>query len=86
MIIKKDDQYAVECQTKQAPDCSQHGDYCDTEEDAEEWVEFECWIDSGEGWICTRCNEYFLANIKVQRKTKGIKPANDLYKGIETVQ
>ncbi len=87
MIIKKGNQFAVECQTKQASDCSQHGDFCDSEEEAEDWVEFECWIFSGEGWICIKCNEYFMANIKVQRKVKGPDDMDDdLFKGIETVR
>lgn len=63
MIIKKDDQYAVECQVKMASDCLQAGEFCDSEEEAKEFVEDECWLFSGEGWICTQCNEEIFRGI-----------------------
>lgn len=63
MIIKKDKKIAVGCQVKMASDCLQTSDFLDSEEDALEWVEEECWIDSGEGWICTQCHEQILRNI-----------------------
>ncbi|QPJ66128.1 MAG: hypothetical protein G3M78_12280 [Candidatus Nitrohelix vancouverensis] len=63
MYIEKDDQYAVECQLKIAPDCIKTGEFCETNEDAVEWVEEECWIYSGEGWICTQCNLQIFQNI-----------------------
>ncbi|PIQ99283.1 MAG: hypothetical protein COV66_15040 [Nitrospinae bacterium CG11_big_fil_rev_8_21_14_0_20_45_15] len=71
MIIKKNNQFAVECQTKEASDCPQQGEFCDSEDEARDWVEYECWLYSGEGWICIQCNEYFMANIKSIRKSKG---------------
>ena len=64
MIIENNNQYAVECQTKISKDCLQNGAFCDSEDDAHEWVESDCWIDSGEGWICTKCNEQILQNLK----------------------
>ena len=63
MIVKKDEKYAVECQIKISDDCSQTGEYCDTEEEAKEWVEDEFWIFSGEGYICLKCNEQILKNL-----------------------
>ena len=71
MIVSKDNQYAVECQTKIAKDCLQIGEYCDSEEEAREWVEIACWIDSGEGWICTQCNEQILQNLGKVRNDRG---------------
>ena len=71
MIIKKDENYAVECQVKMAPDCIQAGDFFESEEEALDWVEEECWINSGEGWICTQCHEQILKNISNIGKPKG---------------
>ena len=71
MFLNKNNQYAVECQTKLAKDCIQNGEYCDSEEEAQEWVEDECWIDSGEGWICVLCNEQILKNLKNIRTDRG---------------
>ena len=63
MFVEKDNKHAVVCQIKISAECLQTGDFCDSEEDADEWVENECWINSGEGWICPRCNEQILKNI-----------------------
>ena len=71
MIIKKFNQYAVECQTKIAEDCIKNGEFFDTEEEAQEWVESECWIDSGEGWICIQCNEKIIQNLGKIRRERG---------------
>ena len=71
MIFKKNNQYAVECQIKLATDCIQNGEYCDSEEEAQEWVEDECWINSGEGWICVQCNEQILKNLGKMRTDRG---------------
>ena len=71
MIVEKNNQYAVGCQTKIATDCLQTGEYCDSEEEALDWVEQECWIDSGEGWICTRCNEQIIQNLGKIRTKRG---------------
>lgn len=95
MILQKDNQYAVECQTKVSKHCVQQGEYCDSEEDALLWVEYECWIDSGEGWICTTCHETIMNNMvkmRIEKESAGPKKPdrgdgldNDLEKGIETV-
>ena len=95
MILQNNDKFAVECQTKASKHCFQHGEYCDSEEDALLWVEYECWIDSGEGWICTTCHEVIMNNLvklRYERESSGPqqpKPKdgldNDLEKGIETV-
>ena len=63
MIVKKDNQFAVECQIKISDECSKTGNYCGSEEEAKEWVEDEFWIFSGEGWICVKCNEQILKNL-----------------------
>lgn len=96
MILQKDDQYAVECQTKASQHCIQQGEYCESEEDAVLWVEYECWIDSGEGWICPDCHETFMANMvkmRVIKESSGPKQSdedegleNDLEVGIDTVR
>ena len=95
MILQKNDQYAVECQTQVSTQCLKNGDYCDSEEDAVLWVEYECWIDSGEGWICTTCHEAIMNNlVKMRYQQKADEPQkpkpedglnSDLEKGIETV-
>ena len=71
MIVKKNNQYAVECQTKLDTDCIQNGEYCDSEAEAQEWVESECWIFSGDGWICNKCHDQFMSKLKKHRKVKG---------------
>ena len=96
MILQKDNQFAVECQTRASGVCLQEGEYCESEEDAVLWVEYECWIDSGEGWICPACHEMFMNNMVKMRALKETsdpeKPDqgndgldNDLEKGIDTV-
>ena len=59
------------CQTKISSDCLQNGEYCDGEEEAQDWVEQECWIDSGEGWICNKCHDQLMSNLKKYRKDQG---------------
>ena len=87
MFLKKDNQFSVECLTKIATDCLQMGEYCDNEKEALEWVEEECWIFSGEGWICIKCNEHFMRNlVKKRRDKKNDDRGEDLYVGIETVR
>ena len=96
MIVQKNNQYSVECHYKESANCSQTGEYCDSEEEAIEWVEYECWIFSGEGWICTYCHETIMENMVKMRKLKGTdgpaKPDqedgldNDLETGIDTVR
>ena len=94
MILQKNDQYAVECQTKVSQRCLQNGEYCDSEEDAVLWVEYECWINSGEGWICTTCHEKIMNNLVKKRYQQETEPKkldpedglnSDLEKGIDTV-
>ena len=95
MILQKDGQYAVECQTKASEKCPQNGEYCDSEEDAIQWVEYECWIFSGEGWICIDCHDTFMGNmVKMRRDKESAEPKeretgdgldNDLEVGIDSV-
>ena len=87
MIIDKNGHYAIECQTKAAIDCLQNSGYFDSKEEAQESVEDECWIFTGEGWICINCNTHFMANLRKQRKDRGLDESDDdLYKGINTVR
>lgn len=91
MFLKKDNLISVECQTKDAEVCPQHGEFFDNEEEAQEWVEDECWIFSGEGWICPDCNTHFMRNLAQVRRDKeqdkkGPDPdLDDLAVGIPTV-
>ena len=71
MIVKQNNQYAVECQVKMAIDCPHTGEYFNSKEEAQEWVEDECWIFSGEGWICIQCNEHIMKNLGKVRRLKG---------------
>ena len=71
MIVKKNNQYAVECQIKISADCVRVSEYFDSEEDAQDWVEDECWINSGEGWICIKCNEQIIQNLGKMRTDRG---------------
>jgi hypothetical protein len=91
LIVKKADEYSVVCHTRVAPDCQENGGWCDSEEEAQEWVEHECWIFSGEGWICIACNAHFMRNLaQNRRETYGDRPDetpdDDLYEGIDTVR
>ena len=71
MITKKNNKYSVECFSKVANDCLENGDYCGSEEEAESWVENECWVFSGEGWICSKCHDHFMGSLKSHRKAQG---------------
>jgi hypothetical protein len=71
VIVQKDDQYAVECFAKASENCIQNGEYCDSEEEAIQWVEYECWIFSGEGWICDDCHDKYMENMVKMRKIRG---------------
>ena len=99
MLLKKNNQYSVECQTKIASDCDQSGEYFDSEVEAHHWVEQECWIDSGEGWICNNCHDQMMGSLKLHRKEQGLGLSgmdndregydgldNDLENGIDTVR
>ena len=62
-IENEEGEFAVPCQIKIAEDCAQLGEFCETKEDARDWVENECWICSGEGYFCVECNNQVLRNI-----------------------
>ena len=64
-------QYAIECHSKIASDCLQKGKCFDSEEEAQDWAEKECWIFSGEGWICLNCHDQFMGNLTSHRKKQG---------------
>lgn len=70
-IVQQNNQYSVECQIKRATDCQGNGEYCDSHEEAQEWVEEECWIFSGEGWICFTCVESIWRKLVQNRRQKG---------------
>ena len=36
--------------------------------EGEEWVEDECWIPTGEGYICPDCNSYHMRNLVTHRR------------------
>ena len=99
MIVQKNNQYSVECHAKVSENCIQNGEYCDSEEEAIEWVEYECWIFSGEGWFCADCHEKYMENMVKMRKLRGSDGTqgpkdpdgedgldNDLETGIDTVR
>ncbi len=92
MFKQRNDQYSVKCHTKIAPDCLLWGEYCDSKEEAQEWVEEECWIFSGEGWFCNECNSHFMRNLSQTRRDKGLDSLmpdgwdDDLEVGIDTVR
>jgi len=71
MYSKIKNQYAVECHSKISTDCCQKGEYFDSEEEAKDWVENECWIFSGEGWICLKCHDAFMGSLTSHRKKQG---------------
>ena len=73
LFQKKNNQYSVECQTKIAADCFTKGQYFNSEEEAEDWVERECWIFSGDGWFCPKCNIHFMQNLSSHRRDMGRK-------------
>ncbi len=88
MFIDNNNQYAVQCYTQVAADCLKNGEYFDSEEEARDWVEDECWIFSGEGWFCYNCNIHFMQNLAQNRRDKGQEEIedDDLHTGIETVR
>ena len=51
MFLEKDDQYSVICHTRIAENCLKNGEWHESKEEAQDWVEDERWIFSGEGWI-----------------------------------
>lgn len=88
LYAKRSGQFSVKCFYKVAPDCQLRGEYCDSEEEARDWVEDECWIFSGEGWFCPECNAHFMRNLAKNRLIKGQEPPpeEDLHTGIDTVR
>ncbi len=78
----------MQCYTQVASDCLKNGEYFDSEEDARDWVENECWIFSGEGWFCYNCNIHFMQNLAQNRRDKGQEEIedDDLHTGIDTVR
>ncbi len=70
-IIQKNNQYSVQCQIKRAEDCMGSSEFYDSHEEALEGVEEECWIFSGEGWICFTCVESIWKKLVNKRKEKG---------------
>lgn len=70
-IVQKNNQYSVECQIKRAQDCLKISEPYDSHEEAQEQVEEECWIFSGEGWICFPCVESIWRKLADNRKEKG---------------
>ena len=62
--LKNDDgEYSVPCQLKIAEDCAEVGEFCESKEDARYWVDEECWIFSGEWYLCVECNQQIMRNI-----------------------
>ena len=85
LFLKKNNQFSVECKTNIAADCFKKGQYFNSEEEAEDWVERECWIFSGEGWICNKCHDQLMGNLKKHRKNqgKGIDGLNHEVQGLD---
>lgn len=70
-ILQKNNQYSVECQIKRSEDCLKASEYHDSHEEAQEQVEEDCWIFSGEGWICFHCVEGIWKKVVNYRKDRG---------------
>ena len=62
-LENEDGNFAVPCQIKIAENCEQVGDYFESKQDARDWAEDECWIFSGEGYLCVSCHEQIMRNI-----------------------
>ena len=92
LFIEKDSQFSLVCDARVAEDCSENGEWCDSVKEAQEWVEEECWIFSGEGWFCNECNSHFMQNLSQTRRDKGLDSLlpdgwdDDLEVGINTVR
>jgi hypothetical protein len=60
---------AIPCQLKISEDCVEVGEFFESREDARQWAEEECWIFSGEWYLCVECNQQIMLNIaKLQTK------------------
>ena len=92
MFIEKGNQFSVRCNARVAENCSANGGWCDSKEEATNWVEEECWIFSGEGWFCPECNTHFMQKLSATRRDKGMDAMmpdgwdDDLEVGINTVR
>ena len=92
MFVERNNEYSVVCHTRAAEDCLENGEWFDNKEDAQNWVEEECWIFSGEGRICLKCNAHFMRNLSKTRRDKGMDSLlpdgwdDDLEVGINTVR
>jgi len=93
LIIEKNNKFSLVCDARVAEECSENSKWCDSEEEAQEWVEDECWIFSGEGWFCNECNSHFMRNhLSQTRRDKGMDSLlpdgwdDDLETGINTVR
>ena len=64
-------QYFIRCHSKIASDCLQKGKSFESEEEALDWVENDCWIFSGEGWICLKCHDAFMGSLTSHRHKQG---------------
>ena len=68
LFVERNNQFSVVCCKREAEDCNENGGWCDSEEEAIEWVEDECWIFTGDGWFCPKCNIYFMQNLSCHRR------------------
>ena len=64
-------QYFIRCHSKIASDCLQKGKSFESDEEALDWVENDCWIFSGEGWICLKCHDAFMGSLTSHRHKQG---------------
>jgi len=64
-------EYSVQCQSKIATDCFKNGKSFDSEDEAHDWMENECWVFSGEGWICPKCHDEFMGSLTSHRHKQG---------------
>ena len=66
-IENEEGKFAVPCQIKIAEDCAQVGKFCETKEDARDWVEHECWIGSGEGFFAWNVTIRFCETLPIYK-------------------
>ena len=92
MFVERNKEFSVVCNARVADNCSENGGWCESEEEALEWVEDECWIFSGEGWFCIECNSHYMRNLSQTRRDKGLNSLlpdgwdDNLETGINTVR
>ena len=73
LFVERNKQFSVVCYRRMAEDCNENGGWWDSEEEAQAWVEDECWIFSGDGWFCPKCNIHFMQNLSSHRRDMGQK-------------